>query len=66
MRVDFRIVSRICHGQDMYEGVRATIVDKDQSALAAWSDEPIDPGAIDAYFAPLPENEELDIPGAGG
>ena len=29
MRVEFRIVSRICRGRDFYEGVRATIVDKD-------------------------------------
>jgi hypothetical protein len=29
MRMEFRIVSRIIHGHDFYEGVRAVIVDKD-------------------------------------
>ncbi len=29
MRAEFRIVSRIIHGHDFYEGVRAVIVDKD-------------------------------------
>ena len=29
MRVEFRIVSRICRGHDFYEGVRAAIIDKD-------------------------------------
>ncbi len=54
MRLDFRIVSRICRGHDFYEGVRARIIDKDQAPL--WrpaGDEPIEAAAIDAYFAPL-------------
>ena len=54
MRLEFRVVSRICRGHDFYEGVRATIIDKDQSPR--WSpgaDELIDPAAIEAYFAPL-------------
>ena len=29
MRMEFRIVSRVIHGHDFYEGVRAVIVDKD-------------------------------------
>jgi enoyl-CoA hydratase len=60
MRLDFRIVSRICRGDDFYEGVRAVIVDKDNSPR--WrpgGDEPIDERVIEAYFAPLPEAEEL-------
>ena len=54
MRLEFRVVSRICRGHDFYEGVRATIIDKDQSPR--WrpgADEPIEPAAIEAYFAPL-------------
>ena len=63
MRLDFRIVSRICRGQDMYEGVRATIIDKDHApALAPGPGEPIAEAAIDAYFAPLPAAEELTFP----
>ena len=44
----------------MYEGVRATIVDKDRAPR--WRpapDEPIAEAAIDTYFAPLPPAEEL-------
>jgi enoyl-CoA hydratase len=63
LRLDFRVVSRICRGQDMYEGVRATIIDKDHAPR--WrpgSSEPIVEAAIDAYFAPLPPAEELTFP----
>jgi enoyl-CoA hydratase len=63
MQVEFRIVSRICRGHDFYEGVRATIVDKDNRPV--WRPAPgerPDPEAIDAYFAPLGANE-LNIHG---
>jgi enoyl-CoA hydratase len=58
MRVEFRIVSRICRGHDFYEGVRATIVDKDNRPvwLPAAGERP-DPNEIDAYFAPLGADE---------
>jgi len=62
LRVDFRIVSRICRGQDMYEGVRATIIDKDRAPR--WRPQPSGPGGetgIDAYFAPLPLADELSF-----
>ncbi len=54
MGVDYRIVSRICHGHDFYEGVRAVIVDKDnrpnwRPARAA----DVKNEDIAAYFAPL-------------
>lgn len=65
MRLEFRIVSRICRGHDFYEGVRATIIDKDQSPH--WrpaAEDPLDPAAIEAYFAPL-GGDELDFPEAG-
>ena len=58
MRLDFRIVSRICRGHDFYEGVRATIVDKDnQPVWRPAAGERPDPGAIEAYFAPLGADE---------
>jgi enoyl-CoA hydratase len=63
LRVDFRIVSRICRGEDMYEGVRAAIVDKNHAPR--WRPGPsesIAEAAIDAYFAPLPPAEELTFP----
>jgi enoyl-CoA hydratase len=57
MQVEFRIVSRICRGHDFYEGVRATLVDKDNAPV--WRPRP-SPQEIDAYFAPLGASE-LDI-----
>ena len=38
MRTEFRIVSRVIEGHDFYEGVRAVIVDKDNSAALAAGD----------------------------
>jgi enoyl-CoA hydratase len=54
VRMEFRIVSRICRGHDFYEGVRALIVDKDNRP--DWrpaAAEEVSKAAIDAYFAPL-------------
>ncbi|HEX2593352.1 MAG TPA: enoyl-CoA hydratase/isomerase family protein, partial [Rhizomicrobium sp.] len=54
MRMEFRMVHRIVAGHDFYEGVRATIIDKDgapkwqPAELAAVSD-----SDVAAYFAPL-------------
>jgi enoyl-CoA hydratase len=64
MAVEYRIVSRICRAHDFYEGVRATIVDKDNRP--DWRPapgEPIDSRAVDAYFAPLGA-DELEFPRA--
>lgn len=58
MRTEFRIVSRICRGKDFYEGVRATIVDKD--GKPAWSPAQVadvTSSAVDAYFASLGADE---------
>ena len=58
MALEYRIVSRIGAGRDFYEGVRAVIVDKDQSPQ--WSPaklEEVRQGDIDAYFAPLGDDE---------
>src|SRR3569833_770172 len=55
MQTEFRIVSRVIHGHDFYEGVRAVIVDKDNAphwrpaTLADVSD-----AEIASHFAPLP------------
>jgi enoyl-CoA hydratase len=59
MRAEFRIVSRVIHGFDFYEGVRAVIVDKDNkprwspASLAEVSD-----AEVERHFAPL-GGEEL-------
>jgi enoyl-CoA hydratase len=58
MQTEFRIVSRIIHGHDFYEGVRAVIVDKDNAphwrpaTLADVAD-----AEIERHFAPLPRDE---------
>jgi enoyl-CoA hydratase len=60
LRTEFRIVSRVVTGHDFYEGIRAVIVDKDQSP--AWQPPTLD-GVSDAdvagYFAPV--DRELDL-----
>lgn len=59
LRVEFRIVSRVCRGHDFYEGVRAVIIDKDNRPQ--WSPPP-SPAELAAYFAPLGD-AELQLPG---
>ena len=59
LRMDYRIVSRICRGHDFYEGVRALIVDKDNRPQ--WSAPP-SKSKVEAYFDPLGD-EELTLPG---
>jgi enoyl-CoA hydratase len=60
LRMDYRIVSRVCRGHDFREGVRAVIIDKDNRP--AWqpaSLDAVDPSAIAACFAVLGTDEEL-------
>ncbi len=62
MATEFRIVSRVIHGHDFYEGVRAVIVDKDNAprwrpaSLAEVSE-----AEVERHFAPLGSNE-LKLP----
>ena len=54
MRAEYRIVSRVIHGHDFYEGVRAVIVDKDnkprwQPATLA----EVSAAEVERHFAPL-------------
>lgn len=62
MRLEFRIVSRVVHGHDLYEGVRAVIVDKDNAprwrpaTLAEVTD-----AEIARHFEPM-EGGDLDLP----
>ena len=61
MQAEMRIVSRIVHDHDFYEGVRAVIVDKDNAprwnppTLAAVTD-----AEVERHFAPL--TDELALP----
>ena len=58
MQAEFRIVSRIIHGHDFYEGVRAVITDKDNAprwnpaSLAG-----VPPAEVERHFAPLGRDE---------
>jgi enoyl-CoA hydratase len=61
MRTEFRIVSRVMQGHDFYEGVRAVIIDKDQSPR--WEPaalEAVTAAEVERYFAPLAS--ELELP----
>ena len=58
MRAEFCIVSRIVHGHDFYEGVRAVIVDKDNAPRwnpAALGE--ITNADVERHFAPLGADE---------
>lgn len=58
MRVEYRIVSRVARGHDFYEGVRAVIIDKDNAPQ--WRPvriADVSEADIDAYFAPLGDDE---------
>lgn len=57
MTTEMRIVTRILDGTDFYEGVRAVIIDKDLAPR--WQPDSIsgvDPGEVERYFAPLPND----------
>lgn len=58
MRMEFRMVNRIIAGHDFYEGVRATIIDKD--GAPRWqpgSVAEISDADVDSYFAALGDGE---------
>ena len=61
MRAEWRIVSRVAYGEDFYEGIRAVIIDKDNSprwrppSLAEVSE-----ADVDRHFAAVAE--ELELP----
>jgi enoyl-CoA hydratase len=58
MRMEFRMVHRVIAGHDFYEGVRATIIDKD--GAPKWKPATlaeVGERDIDAYFEPLGDKE---------
>jgi enoyl-CoA hydratase len=60
MRTEFRIVSRLLLGHDLYEGIRSVIIDKDQaplwqpSSLAA-----VSAAEVERHFEPRPDELSL-------
>ena len=61
MRTEYRIVSRVMRGHDIYEGIRSVIVNKGKAPQ--WQPatlEEVTAAEVERYFAPLPR--ELDLP----
>ena len=57
LRLEYRLVSRVCRWPDFYEGIRAVIIDKDQKPT--WSParlEDVDLSRVESAFAPLPDD----------
>jgi len=62
LEMEFRVVVRCCLFPDFYEGVRALLVDKDNSPK--WSPDSlptVSEDLVDKYFQPLPEELELKL-----
>lgn len=58
MRMEFRILNRMLHGHDFYEGIRAALVDKDrQPKWRPASLDAVSAADVDAYFASLGDRE---------
>jgi enoyl-CoA hydratase/carnithine racemase len=61
MKMEYRISNRMLSGHDFYEGVRATIIDKDNAPRWQPADlDEITDGSVEAYFAPL-DGKELEL-----
>lgn len=61
MRNDYRIVSRVLRGHDLFEGIRATLIDKDRAPK--WSPatlEGVDADLIAEHFT-MPDEGDLDL-----
>jgi enoyl-CoA hydratase len=59
---DFRIACRCLEGEDLYEGVRAVLIDRDQ--MPRWRPgrlQDVSEAMVEAYFAPLGA-KELELP----
>lgn len=57
MRIEFRMVNRIFTAHDFFEGIRAVVVDKDQSP--SWQPatlQDVSDDLVGEYFKPLPED----------
>ncbi len=60
MKTEYRLVRRFMQGHDFFEGVRAALIDKDNQprwSPATLAD--VTPEIVDAYFAPLTDEDEL-------
>jgi enoyl-CoA hydratase len=58
MKMEFRILNRMLASHDLYEGIRAALIDK--GSVPSWQPsrlEDVHSDAVDAYFAPLPDGD---------
>jgi enoyl-CoA hydratase len=58
MQLEYRICSRIIRGHDLYEGIRAQVIDKDRNPR--WRPQElgsVSAEAVEAHFAPLGQDE---------
>jgi len=58
MKMEFRILNRMLQSHDLYEGIRAALIDK--GSVPRWqpsSLEDVQTAAVDAFFAPLPDGD---------
>ncbi len=58
MKMEYRILNRMLHSHDLYEGIRAALVEK--GSRPHWKPsrlEDVRTAAVDAYFEPLPDGE---------
>jgi enoyl-CoA hydratase/carnithine racemase len=58
MRMEFRILNRMLQSHDLYEGIRAALIDK--GSVPNWQParlEEVSDEAVDASFAPPPDGE---------
>ncbi|XP_050715797.1 3-hydroxyisobutyryl-CoA hydrolase, mitochondrial-like isoform X1 [Eriocheir sinensis] len=62
LAMEYRIVKRIYKGHDFSEGIRAVLVDRDNNPQ--WKPknlEEVTTEVVEEHFAPLPEEEELEL-----
>ena len=62
LAMEHRLLTRCCQDRDLYEGVRAALVDRDNRPV--WSPatlEGVTGDTVDRYFSPLEQDRELVI-----
>jgi len=60
LQIEYRLTQRCCEDHDFIEGVRALLVDKDQSPK--WKPDTLEgvtDSILEKYFSPLPADREL-------